>query len=79
MEKAGFEMMEVIVSESGWASKGDANEAGAMLSNARTYNLNLCKRLLKKKGTPYRPNSERDSPFSTSAIYEIPNHLIVFD
>ncbi|KAI3525136.1 hypothetical protein L2E82_02436 [Cichorium intybus] len=55
LEKAGFEKMEVIVSETGWASKGDANEAGATVSNARTYNLNLRKRLLKKKGTPYRP------------------------
>ncbi|CAH1426919.1 unnamed protein product [Lactuca virosa] len=79
LEKAGFEKMEVIVLETGWASNGEANEAGAMLSNARTYNLNLRKRLLKKKGTPYRPNSERDSPFCPSAISEIPNHLIIFD
>ncbi|GFQ04597.1 glucan endo-1 3-beta-glucosidase 14 [Phtheirospermum japonicum] len=55
LEKAGFERMEVIVSETGWASKGDENEAGADLKNARTYNRNLRKRLLKKKGTPYRP------------------------
>lgn len=55
LEKAGFEKMEVIVSETGWASKGDPNEVGATVSNARTYNLNLRKRLLKKKGTPYRP------------------------
>ncbi|XP_047320496.1 glucan endo-1,3-beta-glucosidase 7-like [Impatiens glandulifera] len=52
LEKAGFGKTEVIVSETGWASKGDANEVGA---NARTYNKNLRKRLLKKKGTPYRP------------------------
>ncbi|CAH1426918.1 unnamed protein product [Lactuca virosa] len=76
LEKAGFEKMEVIVLETGWASNGEANEAGAMLSNARTYNLNILKRLVKKKGTPYRPNSERDSPFCPSAISEIPNHLI---
>lgn len=55
LEKVGFEKMEVIVSETGWASKGDENEAGANLKNAMTYNLNLRKRLLKKKGTPYRP------------------------
>ncbi|PIN08529.1 Glucan endo-1,3-beta-D-glucosidase [Handroanthus impetiginosus] len=55
LEKAGFGSMEVIVSETGWASKGDENEAGASLKNARTYNRNLRKRLLKKKGTPYRP------------------------
>ncbi|KAJ9537708.1 hypothetical protein OSB04_030441 [Centaurea solstitialis] len=55
LEKAGFGKTEVIVSETGWASKGDPNEVGATVSNARTYNLNLRKRLLKKKGTPYRP------------------------
>ncbi|MFS7971111.1 putative glucan endo-1,3-beta-D-glucosidase [Helianthus anomalus] len=55
LEKAGYENMEVIVSETGWASHGDPNEAAATVSNARTYNYNLRKRLLKKKGTPYRP------------------------
>ncbi|CAA2946550.1 glucan endo-1,3-beta-glucosidase 14 [Olea europaea subsp. europaea] len=57
LEKAGFGKMEVIVSETGWASKGDENEAGATMNNARTYNRNLRKRLLKKKGTPYRPKT----------------------
>ncbi|KAJ8755797.1 hypothetical protein K2173_024342 [Erythroxylum novogranatense] len=55
LEKAGFPKMEVIVSETGWASHGDENEAGATLQNAKTYNYNLRKRLAKKKGTPYRP------------------------
>ncbi|KAL1298072.1 hypothetical protein HN51_042494 [Arachis hypogaea] len=55
LEKVGYTKMEVIVSETGWASRGDENEAGATLKNARTYNKNLRKRLLKKKGTPYRP------------------------
>ncbi|XP_071711055.1 glucan endo-1,3-beta-glucosidase 14-like [Rutidosis leptorrhynchoides] len=55
LEKAGFEKMEVIVSETGWASRGDPNEAAATMTNAQTYNMNLRKRLLKKKGTPYRP------------------------
>lgn len=55
LEKAGFPKMQVIVSETGWASRGDENEAGANLKNARIYNLNLKKKLAKKKGTPYRP------------------------
>ncbi|KAF9685101.1 hypothetical protein SADUNF_Sadunf03G0019300 [Salix dunnii] len=55
LEKAGFPKMEIIVSETGWASRGDPDEAGASLENARTYNHNLRKRLAKKKGTPYRP------------------------
>lgn len=57
LEKAGFEKTEVIVSETGWASRGDANEVGATVKNAMTYNLNLRKRLAKKKGTPYRPKT----------------------
>ncbi|KAG2729309.1 hypothetical protein I3760_01G243900 [Carya illinoinensis] len=55
LEKVGFQKMEVIVSETGWASRGDENEAGATVNNARTYNYNLRKKLAKKKGTPYRP------------------------
>ncbi|XP_009365428.3 glucan endo-1,3-beta-glucosidase 14 [Pyrus x bretschneideri] len=55
LEKAGFDKTEVIVSETGWASRGDESEAGANAQNARTYNYNLRKRLLKKKGTPHRP------------------------
>ncbi|KAF9613473.1 hypothetical protein IFM89_008320 [Coptis chinensis] len=55
LEAAGYGKMEVIVSETGWASRGDQNEAGADMKNARTYNGNLKKRLAKKKGTPLRP------------------------
>ncbi|VFQ97981.1 unnamed protein product [Cuscuta campestris] len=57
LEKVGFPKMEVIVSETGWASQGDGDEAGASTKNAMTYNNNLRKRLLKKKGTPYRPKT----------------------
>ncbi|CAL9773479.1 unnamed protein product [Musa acuminata subsp. burmannicoides] len=55
LEAAGYGKMAVRVSETGWASAGDENEAGATLHNARTYNYNLRKRLFKKKGTPLRP------------------------
>ncbi|XP_038895451.1 glucan endo-1,3-beta-glucosidase 14 [Benincasa hispida] len=57
LEKAGYPKMPVIVSETGWASHGDENEAGATLKNARTYNRNLRKKLMKKKGTPFRPKT----------------------
>ncbi|CAH9056493.1 unnamed protein product [Cuscuta epithymum] len=57
LEKLGYPKMEVIVSETGWASQGDGNEAGADAKNAMIYNNNLRKRLLKKKGTPYRPKT----------------------
>lgn len=55
LEDAGFKKMEVIVTETGWASKGDSNEAAATVDNARTYNYNLRKRLALRKGTPLRP------------------------
>ncbi|XP_077210727.1 glucan endo-1,3-beta-glucosidase 11-like isoform X2 [Tasmannia lanceolata] len=55
LEASGFGKMDVYVSETGWASKGDADEAGATAQNARIYNHNLRKRLAKKKGTPFRP------------------------
>nr|AIR93915.1 glucanase [Cicer arietinum] len=57
LEDAGFDKMEVIVTETGWASAGDQNEVGANASNARTYNYNLRKRLAMKKGTPHRPKN----------------------
>jgi exo-beta-1,3-glucanase (GH17 family) len=55
LEAAGYSDMEVVVAETGWASSGDADEAGASVQNARTYNFNLRKRLFKRKGTPLRP------------------------
>ncbi|KAE8669039.1 putative Copper binding protein 5 [Hibiscus syriacus] len=57
LEKAGFGKMEVIITETGWASHGDETEAAAIASNARTYNYNLRKRLAKMKGTPFRPKN----------------------
>ncbi|CAI9758947.1 unnamed protein product [Fraxinus pennsylvanica] len=55
LEDAGFKKMEVIITETGWASHGDQNEPAATPNNARTYNYNLRKRLAKRKGTPLRP------------------------
>ncbi|KAF8036517.1 hypothetical protein BT93_C2289 [Corymbia citriodora subsp. variegata] len=55
LEDAGFKKMEVIVTETGWASKGDSNQAAATVDNAKTYNYNLRKRLALRKGTPLRP------------------------
>ncbi|KAF7147474.1 hypothetical protein RHSIM_Rhsim03G0249500 [Rhododendron simsii] len=57
LEDAGFKKMEVIVTETGWASHGDPKEEAATVSNARTYNYNLRKRLALRKGTPMRPKN----------------------
>uniref|UniRef100_A0A7N1A7D5 glucan endo-1,3-beta-D-glucosidase n=1 Tax=Kalanchoe fedtschenkoi TaxID=63787 RepID=A0A7N1A7D5_KALFE len=56
MSKLGFGGLEVRVSETGWPSKGDSDEAGATVENAAMYNRNLFRRqLLGSEGTPLRP------------------------
>lgn len=45
----------VVVSETGWPSKGDADEVGATVENARAYNRNLLVRQVGNEGTPLRP------------------------
>ncbi|CAH9086713.1 unnamed protein product [Cuscuta europaea] len=57
LEDLGFKEMEVVITETGWASHGDSNEPAATTDNARTYNYNLRKRLAKRKGTPMRPKN----------------------
>ncbi|OWM63872.1 hypothetical protein CDL15_Pgr006134 [Punica granatum] len=57
MARMGFQGIEVRVSETGWPSKGDANEAGATLQNAAIYNRNLLRRQLQNEGTPLRPST----------------------
>ncbi|CAK9167460.1 unnamed protein product [Ilex paraguariensis] len=54
----GFKKLCVQISETGWPSKGDEDEAGATLENAKKYNGNLLKLITQKKGTPMRPNSD---------------------
>ncbi|KAK4278027.1 hypothetical protein QN277_015927 [Acacia crassicarpa] len=45
----------VVVTESGWPSRGDSNEPDATVDNANTYNSNLIKHVLNKTGTPKHP------------------------
>ncbi|GFP92646.1 glucan endo-1 3-beta-glucosidase 2 [Phtheirospermum japonicum] len=45
----------VLVTESGWPSKGDSNEPDATTDNANTYNSNLIRNVLNKTGTPKHP------------------------
>ncbi|KAH9298955.1 hypothetical protein KI387_030637, partial [Taxus chinensis] len=51
----GYANMEVTISETGWPSGGDSNEAGATAPNAQIYNGNLIQRLAQNQGTPLRP------------------------
>ncbi|KAL3499112.1 hypothetical protein ACH5RR_041844 [Cinchona calisaya] len=58
LESLGFKNVCVQISETGWPSKGDADEAGATPENAKKYNGNLIKLICGNKGTPMRPNTD---------------------
>ncbi|KAL3533701.1 hypothetical protein ACH5RR_007222 [Cinchona calisaya] len=53
LERAGGSSVEIVVSESGWASAGGGPETS--VDNARTYNNNLIKHVNGNSGTPKRP------------------------
>ncbi|KAJ0700963.1 putative glucan endo-1,3-beta-D-glucosidase [Helianthus annuus] len=52
-----YDDIPLVVTETGWPSKGDKNETGASLENAAAYNGNLIKRVLTGGGTPLRPQA----------------------
>ena len=52
MSALKFHDILLVVSETGWPSKGDENEIGASIENAATYNGNLIKRILTGGGIP---------------------------
>nr|GMD07440.1 glucan endo-1,3-beta-glucosidase 11-like [Ipomoea batatas] len=58
LDSLGYKNVCVQISETGWPSKGDADEAGATEDNARKYNCNLMKLMTSKKGTPRRPTND---------------------
>ncbi|KAG9454563.1 hypothetical protein H6P81_007467 [Aristolochia fimbriata] len=62
LARLGYGKLPVHISETGWPSKGDEDEAGATPDNARKYNGNLMKLLSQsqKKGTPMRPDLDLD-------------------
>ncbi|KAK8567522.1 hypothetical protein V6N12_006105 [Hibiscus sabdariffa] len=45
----------IVVTESGWPSKGDSSEPDATAENANTYNSNLIKHVINNTGTPKHP------------------------
>ncbi|KAK9078168.1 hypothetical protein SSX86_002225 [Deinandra increscens subsp. villosa] len=57
MSALKYDDIPLVVSETGWPSKGDDNEIGASLENAAAYNGNLIKRILTGGGTPLRPKA----------------------
>ncbi|PNT39004.1 hypothetical protein POPTR_004G010500v4 [Populus trichocarpa] len=62
MKNMNFTDVVVLVTESGWPSKGDSKEPYATIDNADTYNSNLIKHVLDRSGTPLHPEI-------TSSVY----------
>ncbi|XAR53797.1 Glucan endo-1,3-beta-D-glucosidase [Bertholletia excelsa] len=58
----------VLVTETGWPSKGDSKEPYATVDNADTYNSNLIKHVFDRSGTPLHPEIQ-----SSVYIYELFN------
>ncbi|KAM6548953.1 hypothetical protein CsatB_020629 [Cannabis sativa] len=58
MSALKYDDIKLVVSETGWPSKGDKNEVGASLDNAAAYNGNLIRRILTGGGTPLRPKDD---------------------
>lgn len=58
MTALNFPDIPIIVTETGWPSKGDPMEVGASIANAAAYNGNLVRRILTGGGTPLRPKAD---------------------
>ncbi|CAI0377324.1 unnamed protein product [Linum tenue] len=57
----GFKDIDIMVAETGWPYKGDPNEVGASVENARAYNGNLIAHLRSMAGTPLMPGKSVDT------------------
>ncbi|XP_052203461.1 glucan endo-1,3-beta-glucosidase 1-like [Diospyros lotus] len=68
MKNLNISDVEVLVTETGWPSKGDSKEPYATIDNADTYNSNLVKHVFDKSGTPLHPEIT-----SSVFIYELFN------
>ncbi|KAK7352124.1 hypothetical protein VNO80_17542 [Phaseolus coccineus] len=57
----GFQDIEIVVAETGWPSRGDSNEVGPSLENAKAFNGNLINHLRSLVGTPLMPGKSVDT------------------
>ncbi|KAF8369956.1 hypothetical protein HHK36_032014 [Tetracentron sinense] len=60
MSALKYNDLKMVVSETGWPSKGDESETGSNEANAAAYNGNLVRRVLTGGGTPLRPQATLD-------------------
>ncbi|KAG7563230.1 Glycoside hydrolase family 17 [Arabidopsis suecica] len=68
MSYLNFTNIPIVVTESGWPSKGGPSEHDATVENANTYNSNLIQHVINKTGTPKHPGTA-----VTTYIYELYN------
>ncbi|KAL1801848.1 hypothetical protein ACET3Z_030495 [Daucus carota] len=61
LNSMGFKEIEIVVAETGWPYKGDPNEVGPSVDNAKAYNGNLISHLRSKVGTPQMPGKSVDT------------------
>ncbi|MBA0557879.1 hypothetical protein Golob_014921, partial [Gossypium lobatum] len=61
MSDMGFKDVEIMVAETGWPYRGDSNEVGPSIENAKTYNGNLIAHLKSMVGTPLMPGKSVDT------------------
>ncbi|GAB2291250.1 hypothetical protein Dimus_025507 [Dionaea muscipula] len=57
----GFEDIEIVVTETGWPSRGDSSEVGPSVVNAKAYNGGLVSHLRSMVGTPLMPGKPVDT------------------
>ncbi|XP_061961753.1 glucan endo-1,3-beta-glucosidase 7-like [Populus nigra] len=67
LNSMGFKNVEIVVAETGWPFKGDDNDVGPSIENAKAYNGNLIAHLRSMVGTPPMPGKSVDTfgPFKT--------------
>lgn len=55
-----FRTIKIMVTETGWPSKGSPKETAATPDNAQTYNTNLIRHVINDTGTPAKPGEDLD-------------------
>ncbi|CAL0324021.1 unnamed protein product [Lupinus luteus] len=60
LKALNFTTIKVMVTETGWPSKGSPKETAATTDNAQKYNTNLIRHTINNTGTPAKPDEELD-------------------
>ncbi|CAK7349288.1 unnamed protein product [Dovyalis caffra] len=61
LNSMGFKNVEIVVAETGWPYKGDDDQVGPSIENAKAYNGNLIAHLRSMVGTPLMPGKSVDT------------------